>query len=207
MGGDLTEWAKSGARGQPAGRERRRQPSRLALGVGRQQRGIRDERRVEANARGIPRWRPGSGRRADPGRRFRSSHRQKRACLQYLFACKHLQIKKPDLIPPAPEELTQTLARDLLEFVNQLFTAGQRDLFAAIEEAGVSITQVKALRALAEVDEPMSLGAVSETLGLSLAAISRSVDALVRRGFVKREEDPRDRRSKLVTVTGRGRST
>jgi DNA-binding MarR family transcriptional regulator len=116
-------------------------------------------------------------------------------------------VKKPDLIPPAPEELTQTLARDLLEFVNQLFTAGQRDLFAAIEEAGVSITQVKTLRALAEVDEPMSLGAVSETLGLSLAAISRSVDALVRRGFVKREEDPRDRRSKLVTVTGRGRST
>ena len=64
-------------------------------------------------------------------------------------------VKKPDLIPPAPEELTQTLARDLLEFVNQLFTAGHRDFFAAIEEAGVSITQVKSLRALAEADEPI----------------------------------------------------
>jgi DNA-binding MarR family transcriptional regulator len=116
-------------------------------------------------------------------------------------------IKKPDLVPPATEELTQALARDLLDFVNQLFTAGQRDLFAAIEEADVSITQVKALRALAEADEPMSLGAVSETIGLSLPAISRSVDGLVRRGLVKREEDPRDRRSKLVTATGRGRST
>jgi hypothetical protein len=73
-------------------------------------------------------------------------------------------VEKPDLIPPTPEELTQTLARDLLDFVNQLFTAGQRDLFAAIEQAGVSITQVKTLRALAEADEPMSLGAVSETL-------------------------------------------
>jgi DNA-binding MarR family transcriptional regulator len=33
------------------------------------------------------------------------------------------------------------------------------------------------------------------------------VDALVRRADVKREEDPRDRRSKLVTVTSRGRAT
>ena len=117
-------------------------------------------------------------------------------------------VKKPDLVPPASEELTQALARDLLDFVNQLFTAGQRDLFAAMEEADVSITQVKTLRALAEADEPMSLGAVSETLGLSLPGDQpvRSTGS-VRRGLVKREEDPRDRRSKLVTATGRGRST
>jgi DNA-binding MarR family transcriptional regulator len=116
-------------------------------------------------------------------------------------------VKKPDLVPPPSGDISESLARDLLVFVNQLFAAGQRDLFAAIEKAEVSITQAKALRALAEADEPMSLGAVSETLGLSLPAISRSVDGLVRRGFVKREEDPGDRRSKLVTVTSRGRST
>jgi DNA-binding MarR family transcriptional regulator len=116
-------------------------------------------------------------------------------------------VKKPDLIPPAREELPQELARDLLDFFNQLFAAGQRDLFAAMEEADVSVSQVKTLRTLAEADEPMSLGAVSDTLGLSLPAISRSVDGLVRRGLVKREEDPRDRRSKLVTATARGRST
>jgi DNA-binding MarR family transcriptional regulator len=110
-------------------------------------------------------------------------------------------------VPPASEDLSEGLALDVFTFVNQLFTAGQRDLFAAMEKADVSITQVKALRALAEADEPMSLGAVSETLGLSLPAISRTVDGLVRRGLVKREEDARDRRSKLVTVTGRGRST
>jgi DNA-binding MarR family transcriptional regulator len=129
-------------------------------------------------------------------------------CLLAILVCVQASsIKKPDLVPPATEELTQALARDLLDFVNQLFTAGQRDLFAAMEDADVSITQVKTLRALAEADEPMSLGAVSETLGLSLPGISRSVDGLVRRGLVKREEDPRDRRSKLVTATGRGRST
>ena len=60
---------------------------------------------------------------------------------------------------------------------------------------------------LYEADAPLSLGAVSDSLGLSLPAISRAVDALVRRGEVKREADPRDRRSKLVTVTARGRAT
>jgi DNA-binding MarR family transcriptional regulator len=33
------------------------------------------------------------------------------------------------------------------------------------------------------------------------------VDGLVQRGHVKRQEDPSDRRSKLVTVSARGRAT
>ncbi len=76
-----------------------------------------------------------------------------------------------------------------------------------MEKADLSITQVKCLHAMGEADAPMALGAVSDALGLSLPAISRSVDGLVQRGFVKRKEDPRDRRSKLVTVTSRGRAT
>ena len=47
--------------------------------------------------------------------------------------------------------------------------------------------------------EPLPLSALSETLGLSGPAISRAVDGLVQRGEVKRTEDPRDRRSKLLT--------
>jgi DNA-binding MarR family transcriptional regulator len=101
----------------------------------------------------------------------------------------------------------EVLSRDLLLFVNRLLATTHRDLFAAIEKAGLSITQVKCLQVLNEADAPQSLGAVSESLGLSLAGTSRAVDALVRRGEVKREEDPRDRRSKLVTVTARGRAT
>lgn len=110
-------------------------------------------------------------------------------------------------VPAAPGELTEALAGDVSKFVNRLLTAGHRDLFAAMEKADLSITQVKSLHALAEAEEPISLGAVSDTLGLSLPAISRSVDGLVQRGLVKREEDPRDRRSKLLTATGRGRAT
>jgi DNA-binding MarR family transcriptional regulator len=84
--------------------------------------------------------------------------------------------------------------------------ASHRDLFAAIEQSGLTFTQVKVLKTLCEADEALSLGALSDTLGLSLPGISRAVDNLVKRGQVKREEDPRDRRCKLVTVTGRGRA-
>jgi DNA-binding MarR family transcriptional regulator len=107
----------------------------------------------------------------------------------------------------ATETLTEAVSRDLAAFTNRLMTAGHRDLFAAIEKAGLTITQVKCLKELVEADGALSLGAMSDTLGLSLPAISRAVDNLVRRGQVKREEDPRDRRSKLVTVTSRGRAT
>lgn len=99
------------------------------------------------------------------------------------------------------------LARDLVTFVNRLMSSTGRDLFAAIEKAGLSITQVKCLNVLYDAKGPQSLGDVSDRLGLSLPAISRAVDVLVQRGYVKRDEDPRDRRSKLVVVTKRGRQT
>jgi DNA-binding MarR family transcriptional regulator len=37
------------------------------------------------------------------------------------------------------------------------------------------------------------------------SSISRAVDGLVKRGSVKREEDPLDRRSKRVRLTAKGR--
>jgi DNA-binding MarR family transcriptional regulator len=105
------------------------------------------------------------------------------------------------------DQTVDTLARDLASFTNRLLVASHRDLFAAIEKSGLTFTQVKVLKTLCEADEALSLGALSDALGLSLAGISRAVDNLVKRGQVKREEDPRDRRCKLVTVTGRGRAT
>ena len=104
-------------------------------------------------------------------------------------------------------EGADALSRDLAGFTNHLLQANRRDLFTAVEKAGLNFTQVKVLKTLSEADEPLSLGAVSDALGLSLPGISRAVDNLVRRGHVTREKDPRDRRCKLVTVTGRGRGT
>ena len=80
-----------------------------------------------------------------------------------------------------------------------------RDVFQAIDDLGLSLTQIKTAQLLAESEEPLALGAIGDYLGLSLPAVSRAVDGLVKRGLCTREEDPADRRSKRVVITKRGR--
>jgi DNA-binding MarR family transcriptional regulator len=100
-----------------------------------------------------------------------------------------------------------TVGRDLGLLIRHLLGSTNREFFAALEDAGISFSQLKCLGLLSNAEAPLSLGALSEDLGLSLAAVSRAVDGLVQRGAVKRQEDPSDRRSKLVTVSARGRAT
>lgn len=83
------------------------------------------------------------------------------------------------------------------------FTGG--DFFQAIDDLQLSFTQIKAAQLLAETKEPLSLGAIGDHLGLSLPAVSRAVDGLVKRGICTRTEDPADRRSRRIAVTARGR--
>ena len=99
------------------------------------------------------------------------------------------------------------VGRDLAFLLKHLLGSTNREFFAALQDVGISFSQLKCLGLLSSADTPMSLGALSEDIGLSLAAVSRAVDGLVQRGEVKRQEDPSDRRSKLVTVTARGRAT
>ena len=99
------------------------------------------------------------------------------------------------------------LARDLGLFLRRVLFASNREFFGALQDAGISFTQLKCLGYLVESDGSMSLGALSEELALSPAAISRAVDGLVQRGELKREEDPEDRRSKIVSLAPKGRAT
>jgi DNA-binding MarR family transcriptional regulator len=102
---------------------------------------------------------------------------------------------------------SEAIAADLSLLLKQVLGASSRDFFAAIEESGLTFTQMKCLHILGDAEAPLPISAVSETLGLSGPAISRAVDCLVQRGEVKRTEDPRDRRSKLLTLSARGRRT
>jgi len=102
---------------------------------------------------------------------------------------------------------TAVLARDLGLFLKRVLFANNREFFGALQEAGISFTQLKCLGFLVEAGGPLSLGALSEELALSPAAISRAVDGLVQRGELKREEDPEDRRSKIVSLAPKGRAT
>jgi DNA-binding MarR family transcriptional regulator len=99
------------------------------------------------------------------------------------------------------------VSKDLGVIVRHLLWSTNRAFFTSLQEVGISFSQLKCLGLLAEADEQLSLGALSDETGLSLPAISRAVDGLVQRGEVKRIEDPSDRRSKLLTVTARGRGT
>jgi DNA-binding MarR family transcriptional regulator len=106
------------------------------------------------------------------------------------------------------QAITKTnVGRDLGLVLKHLLGSTNREFFAELQDAGISFSQLKCLGLLSNAEAPLSLGALSDDLGLSLAAVSRGVDGLVQRGQVKRQEDPSDRRSKLVTVSARGRAT
>ena len=107
----------------------------------------------------------------------------------------------------SPAADLDTVVADLGVLMKHLLVSSSRDFFAAIEQAGLTFTQVKCLHRLSDSEDPIPLNALSETLGLSGPAISRAIDGLVQRGEVKRTEDPRDRRSKLLTLSARGRRT
>jgi len=107
----------------------------------------------------------------------------------------------------AAQTSSDAVASDLGILMKHLLVSSSRDFFSAVEQAGLTFTQVKCLHLLGDSDEPLPLNALSEKLGLSGPAISRAVDGLVQRGEVKRTEDPRDRRSKLLTLSARGRRT
>jgi MarR family transcriptional regulator for hemolysin len=100
---------------------------------------------------------------------------------------------------------TQDLATSLTALMKHLLVTTGRDFFAELEKSGVSLTQAKCLMLLTDADEPKSVKALADALGLSLPGVSRSIEAMVQRGEVTREEDPRDRRCKMVSVTPRGR--
>jgi DNA-binding MarR family transcriptional regulator len=80
--------------------------------------------------------------------------------------------------------------------------------FEKIGELDLSFTQLKALCVLESDDDGQgrSVKALAESLGVSLPAMSRAVDGLFERGFVRREEDSVDRRMKRVRLTDAGRA-
>jgi DNA-binding MarR family transcriptional regulator len=98
------------------------------------------------------------------------------------------------------------LSRDLAALANYLMRSANLGTFKAIAELDLSFTQIKTLCALEEEGEERSVKALAETLGVSLAAMSRAVDGLFERGLVGREEDPNDRRMKRVRLTDAGRT-
>jgi DNA-binding MarR family transcriptional regulator len=79
-----------------------------------------------------------------------------------------------------------------------------RDVMQLAAENDISFSQMKALHALRDVPDHVSVKELGDSLGLSLAAISRAADGLVQRGLVTRTEDSEDRRIKRLRLTDAG---
>ena len=97
------------------------------------------------------------------------------------------------------------LAGELLELWHHLMRGSSQQTYALIAELDLSITQMKTLHALSDSIREVSVKELSDRLGLSLPGASRTVDALLRRGWVERREDPDDRRMKRIGITDAGR--
>ena len=98
------------------------------------------------------------------------------------------------------------LAGELLDLWSHLMRGSSQQMFTVLGELDLSMTQMKTLSMLDDCLEEVSVKELSDLLGLSLPATSRTVDGLLRRGFLSRHEDAEDRRIKRVRLTDDGRS-
>jgi len=97
------------------------------------------------------------------------------------------------------------LAGELLQLWSHLMRGSSQQMFAILGELDLTMTQMKTLGMLDDCVEEVSVKELSERLGLSLPATSRTVDGLLRRGLLSRHEDLEDRRIKRVRLTDAGR--
>jgi DNA-binding MarR family transcriptional regulator len=109
------------------------------------------------------------------------------------------------VISASKQVSSKRLAGELLGLWHHLMRGSSQHLYALIAELEISITQMKTLHALSDCTQEISVKQLSDRLGLSLPGASRIVDALLRRGWVERREDPDDRRMKRVGITPAGR--
>jgi DNA-binding MarR family transcriptional regulator len=107
----------------------------------------------------------------------------------------------PEVSPQAAET-----ALRLGAFFRYFFAYDRGSQLRAMEESGLSFAQCKVLFVLASPADGGGLSGkeLAESIGLSVAAISRAVDGLVEGGYVTRIEDPADRRVRLIAITDDG---
>jgi DNA-binding MarR family transcriptional regulator len=114
--------------------------------------------------------------------------------------------------PSAPTKPTSSetgpdagvVADQLGALLRRLFVDPRADHLGAIEDKRLCLSQVRALFILAGREEPVTAGELAERVGLSPAAMSRSLEALVKRRLVTRRESSSDRRVRLVEIAARG---
>lgn len=118
------------------------------------------------------------------------------------------------LLDPVEEDRTegptrQQLVNELLGsahlFVSAVSGVMEQQVLAEIAGKQLSISQLKILKLL-DLTEAQNVGDVAAFLGVSDAAASKSIDRLVRRHYLRRTEDRKDRRSSDLSLAPSGRT-
>jgi DNA-binding MarR family transcriptional regulator len=107
----------------------------------------------------------------------------------------------PKAIPKYDEGDPAMLFQRLIGLANRE-TAGASTMF--MYESGLTFPQIIVMYALTWLG-PLPISTLAEKLRLSLAATSQLVDRLVQEQYVAREENPDDRRIKLVRMRPHGK--
>src|SRR5262245_24977282 len=95
--------------------------------------------------------------------------------------------------------------KDTLASLFHTVGAIQAHIEARLEPAGLSIPKLAALARLVEAGDSLPLGQLAERLTCVKSNVTQLVDRLEADGFVSREFDPTDRRSRLAVITATGR--
>ncbi|PNY82604.1 MarR family winged helix-turn-helix transcriptional regulator [Deinococcus koreensis] len=114
-------------------------------------------------------------------------------------------LPSPSEVPPANREAATRLGhtmRRLHKHISSLVMGGMQD---ELQELDLSFSQMTALHHL-RAYSPATVTVLSERTRLSLPAASHLLERLVQRGLVTRQENPENRREKLVALTGAGRA-
>ena len=83
--------------------------------------------------------------------------------------------------------------------------AVQAHVEAQLAPIGLSLPKLMALTALRESGDSLPLSQLADRLSCVRSNITQLVDRLETDGFVRRETDPRDRRSRVAVLTTAGR--
>jgi DNA-binding MarR family transcriptional regulator len=96
------------------------------------------------------------------------------------------------------------VAADLVPLILGLMQAWKERVVLMVDELGLTLSQMEALRNLAQ---PVSQRELAQCLHFDASNITDIVDRLQERGLVERQVDPQDRRVRRVVLTPEGEAT
>ncbi|MDY3127739.1 MAG: MarR family transcriptional regulator [Corynebacterium sp.] len=110
-----------------------------------------------------------------------------------------MSTNNPPTLPPIPTTLLQSPSFQL----ERLRRRTRDSVEAALNQHSISLREYWVLTCLAEEDAA-SQSMLSETLAIDASDMVRLIDLLEKRGWAKRERDPKDRRRQIVASTKKG---